>query len=468
MSNTTHIKNPGEIDVGQLLDAGPWGGYQKFVLCLLALAYLVDGIANQSLGLAIPALMQDWKIDRGAFASVAAIGLVGLTIGAALGGMLGDRFGRKPMLIGSVFLFGIMTMAAGWADNVHQLFWMRFFDGLGMGAMIPNGAAMISETTPQRNRAVAIALAMVFIAVGNMVASLVAAIVLPVHGWEGHFIVLGALGILSALLFLFVLPESPMFLSRHAGKTERLRRVMARFGQPLPAQFLVVAKEEGAAQQGGGAGILFAPGVALSTIALWGAFFFCLLASYAVFSWVPAMLSDLGFPLALASMGMMVNGVGGVIGGVLSGWFIQRFGSKPAMLFCAAGSIISATMLGFFIHAGHQGLALIFGVLFLVGFFNANVHNGLYTLAAFIYPHHARGTGVGAAAAVGRIGAIVSSYVGVAALAIGGASGYFLVIALSMAIAFIGTALIRRHIAGTGPGARLSVAAPNPKASVAK
>lgn len=449
MANTSDINDRHKIDIGEVLDNAPWSGKQKFILALLALAYLVDGIANQSLGLAIPALMTDWGLDRGAFASIAAIGLVGLTIGAFLGGYMGDRIGRRPMLIGSVLLFGAMTAAAGLATNSTELFWLRFFDGLGMGAMIPNGAALIAETTPKRHRAVAIALAMVFIAVGNMSASMVAALVLPTHGWEGHFVVLGSLAVIASVIFVFTLPESPMFLARHADRTAAVRKSMARLGISLPEQFEATVPDGPNRPSTKSTEILFAPEVRTSTLALWGAFFACLLASYAVFSWVPAMLTDLGFALALASMGMMMNGIGGVVGGVLSGWLIQYFGSRPTMLICSAGSIISASGLGYLIYIGQSDLTLIFGTLLLIGFFNANVHNALYTLAAFIYPLHARSTGVGSAAAVGRIGAIASSYVGVAALAVGGASGYFAVIAVAMAVTFLGTLMIRHHIIGS-------------------
>ncbi len=437
-------KNQG-ADVAAMIDHGSWSRYQKSIVALLAVAYLVDGIANQSLGLAIPALTKAWGLDRSAFASVAAIGLVGLTLGAAFGGFLGDRIGRKPMLVGSVFLFGAMTMAAGEATSLSLLFWFRFLDGLGMGAMIPNGAAMISETTPLRHRTNAIAITMVFIAVGSMTSGVIASMILPVYGWQTHFHVLGALGLVAALLLVFRLPESPLFLARVKGNGPRLSQTMARFGLELdPGAAL------GAPPKAGGRfssiAILFGPDVRRSTLALWFAFFFCLLASYSVFSWVPAMLADLGYPLSMASLGMTANGAGGIVGGLISGWVIARFGSRRAIIVSAALTALTAAVLGGLIYAGITNLVLVFSALAVLGFFISNVHNGMYTLSAYMYPPHVRSTGVGAAAGVARIGAIVSSYVGVAALAIGGGASYFLVIALAILLSLIGTALVTRHI----------------------
>lgn len=445
MVDSASESNAADVNIGQLVDQGEWGAYQKFIVALLSLAYLVDGIANQSLGLTVPALMKDWGLARDAFASVAGIGLIGLTLGAVIGGYMGDRVGRRPMLVGSVLLFGAMTMAAAHVDNVHQLFWLRFADGIGMGAMIPNGAAMISESTPGRHRAMGIAIAMVFIAVGSMSAGLMAAAILPLHGWRGTFTALGATGVAVAIILALALPESPMFLARKRGRTPALDAVMRRFGQPLPAGATVNDRAP-TGHKAAGYGVLFTQGVAGSTIALWVAFFFCLLASYSVFSWVPAMLNQLGYPLSLASLGMTANGAGGIVGGVLSGWFISGFGSRATILWSCAGAAVAAITMGICISVGLTSLVVLFSLLAALGFFISNIHNGMYTLSAYLYPPEARSTGVGSAAAAGRVGAIASSWVGVAALSLGGGTAYFMVIAVSAILSFIGTALVKRHI----------------------
>src|SRR5688572_5516983 len=112
----TELQTPTEfttcaMDVGRLLEEGRWTGYLKFLVALVALAIIFDGAEIQLLALAVPSLMDQWAVPRGAFAPVFAVGLVGMMIGGALGGYLGDRFGRKTALIGSVFTFGAMTLA---------------------------------------------------------------------------------------------------------------------------------------------------------------------------------------------------------------------------------------------------------------------------------------------------------------------------------------------------------------------
>src|SRR5438034_11678334 len=86
------------VDVGAMLDEGPWSGYQKLLIFGTALTIILDGVDNQLLGNAVPALMKDWALPRAAFATVLATGPFGMLFGAVLGGMLGDRVGRRTAL----------------------------------------------------------------------------------------------------------------------------------------------------------------------------------------------------------------------------------------------------------------------------------------------------------------------------------------------------------------------------------
>jgi len=438
------------VNINDLLDGGRWSPYQKLILALMALAYLTDGVANQSLGLAIPALMRDWGLPREAFASIAAIGLLGLTLGAVVGGMLGDRFGRRTMMIASTGFFGLATVAQAWVSTPTELLALRFIDGIGIGAMIPNGAAMISEFTPRRERALALAIGMTFIAVGAMISGVLGSWIIEPHGWQGLFVVLGGIGVATSALLLVLLPESPIYLANHGASQTRLKAIATRCGLPVDARAIVARAPEAAATHRTPLSALFAPDVARSTIFLWIAFFFCLLANYAMFSWVPAMLAGLGFALSYTGLGMTALSFGGLVGGMGSGWLIKRFGSRGTVLALAAGGVVMALALGLMIRSQVQSLQMILAFLAVIGFFTAGLLNGLYTFSAFIYPDYARGTGVGSAAAAGRVGAIASAYAGVAALSMGGASSYFILIAGSLALSLAAVALIRKQIPASG------------------
>ncbi|HTY95287.1 MAG TPA: MFS transporter [Steroidobacteraceae bacterium] len=432
------------LDVASAIDSGAWSRFQRITLGLIALAFAVDGLANQALGLAIPALMAEWHVTRGAFASIAGAGLIGVTIGAAGGGVVGDRIGRRLGLIGSVLVFGLMTIAAAGAGNPTQLLVVRFIGGIAIGAALPNGTALIAEFTPLRQRNLAIAIGMMFIAVGGLIASLLGALVLPPFGWRDYFIIAGVMPVGLGLLFVATLPESPLFLARRPHRRTALLVLLRRVGIEVTGDRSLI--DHSSAHGRAPVALLLQRGMCRNTLALWTGFFFCLLASYSMFSWAPAMLASQGFGVSRSSIGMSSFSLGGVGGGLISGWLITAFGSRRSVLGLALGAVFGALALGTLAHGPGSSFALLLGALLCEGIFIAGLTNGVYTLAAFIYPPYAKATGVGAAAAIGRIGAVVSSYTGVLALQLGGGSSYFLVIALAALLSFAGIAAVRAHV----------------------
>ncbi len=146
------------IDVGQLIDRGRWGGYQRLLVGLTALAIIFDGIDNQLMGVAIPTMMREWSVARSDFAPVVSLGYVGMMIGGAVAGLAGDRFGRRVALLASMVLFGVTTMAMTLVDSIAALAALRFVTGIGLGGAIPNAAALSAEYVPVRQRPFAVTL----------------------------------------------------------------------------------------------------------------------------------------------------------------------------------------------------------------------------------------------------------------------------------------------------------------------
>lgn len=450
------------VDLGKTLDEGHWSSYQKWVLALAALAFALDGVANQSLSITIQSLVAEWGVPRAAFAKVAALNLIGVAVGTAIGGVIGDRFGRKLGLICSIVLFGCMTAAGALAWSVESLMLIRFLDGLGIGGAIPSGAALISEFTPTRRRSRAISIGMVFIPVGGIVAGSLGTFLLPAFGWRMVFVLIGILSVLVALLFCFVLPESPRFLLRQQRRPELLK-LLGRFGYGFSSDVVLT---DNAHTQNNKAPMsaLLGPDTRRDTLALWTAFFFCLMASYTMFSWIPSMLREVGLSLAGSNSGVMAFHLGGAVGGLVVGFVIERAGSKASWAGLGLGSVVCAITLALLLLAQAPASALLL-VLVVAGFFIAGIHTAIYTIAAHAYPSFIRATGVGAAAAFGRIGAVLSSYTGVMSLDIAGPTGFFFVIAAMLAICFVAGTMIRNHLPASGSGHKPEQAAVYERAS---
>jgi AAHS family 4-hydroxybenzoate transporter-like MFS transporter len=432
------------IDIGHALDDGPYTLLQKMAVLLAALSIVVDGFDSQLIGFAIPLLTKEWGITRNAFAPVVASGLIGMGIGSAFAGLFADRFGRRWAVIGSVFVFGAATCAISLAPNVAAIAALRFIAGLGIGGALPTSTTMTAEFTPARFRTFAVTATILCVPLGGMVAGLFAGQVLPVYGWRGLFVAGGVLPLVLAFALLAALPESPRFLARRPHRWPELVGLLRRMAREVSADASFTDVREQSAEKHVGFTALFRDGRARDTVAIWGAFFMCLLAVYAAFSWLPSMLTSEGLSVSLAGYGLSAYNLGGVIGALLCALAIGRYGSRWPLLLCCLGGVASAWMLLGVNSTQHTAL-LIVG-LGLHGLFVNAVQSTMYALCAYVYPTSVRATGTASALAFGRIGAILSAFAGAAVITAGGASGYLLMLGTAMVIVLIALALVRRHI----------------------
>ena len=435
------------VDVASVLDEGRWSPYQKLLVAGTALAIILDGMDNQLLGNVIPALMKEWSLPRAPFTTVLALGPLGMILGGTAGGVLGDRIGRRTALVCSVVAFAVPTLAIATVDGVVMLGAFRFLAGLGLGGAMPNAAALASEYVPRKQRPFAVTLTIVCIPLGGTVAALLAGQVLPRYGWRALFIVGGLLPLAVAVALFKLLPESPQFLAIRRERWPELVALLRRFGQDVSADstFVVPTAAVARAKPRGSIRDLFAPALRRDTVGLSAAFFFCLLANYIGFNWIVAMLIGAGFAQVDASSALAAFNFGGVGGAVLGALVIQRLGSRITLMGMSAIAVASALAMTAMPLAPPMAAGLIAMFALTGGLLNA-VQTTMYAVAAHVYPTDIRGTGVGTAVAVGRIGNVVASYVGAFALDRGGAPAFFAAWALAMAVVFASLALIRRHI----------------------
>ena len=432
---------PTSFDIGAALDDGPWSGWQKLVVALVASAIVLDGFDNQILGFAVPVLLREWGTSREALAPVFALGFVGMVIGTFIGGTLGDRIGRRPALILSVLVFGIATGLSATAGGAGSLGLYRAIAGFGLGGAMPNAATLLAEYAPRRKRSLAVTLGIVCIPLGGVGGGLIAAYILPAFGWRALFVVGGILPMIVVLALACWLPESPRFLVTRPARRADLVRLLARLGHAIGIHDILVDPSSDVAERAS-LRTLFASDFRRDTIALWIAFIACLLTTYIVFSWAPTLLTQSGFALSIASIAVATFNIGGVFGAILAAILMPACGSRPVMLASAIGGVIVAAALA--VTPPATGRTLLIALLAIEGGFINAAQTSLYALAAQIYPTRLRSTGVGAAAGFGRIGAIISSFVGAAILA-GGWFSFFSALAIGMVVTGAAIAAIARH-----------------------
>ncbi len=444
MSISTAAAARADFDVVRAIDEGQFTPLQKLIYVLTALAIVLDGFDGQMIGYAIPAIMKEWDVPRSAFSVAVACGLVGMAVGSLVAGVIADKIGRKPVLIGSVVLFGTSTALISLAPDVGTLAAIRFFAGLGIGAALPACTTLLAEFTPTRSRTMAVTTAIVCYPLGGMLAGLVAGKILPVDGWRTFFVIGGAVPVAYALVLLFLLKESPKYLARQASRKEDLRALMS--GMRHDVAHVVEFTDGGEPEaRRGSVGALFREGRTRDTLWLWVAFFMTQLSLYSAFSWLPTMLTTEGLSPALAGMGLTAYNFGGVFGAVLCALAMNRFGSRWPMVIWAAMSAVSALALNAVSVVNETQLFML--GLGVHGLFITALQCALYTLCAHLYPTSIRVTGTAMALSIGRTGAILSSFVGAAMITAGGSVAYLNLLGGSMIVTVVGLALIRNHFA---------------------
>jgi AAHS family 4-hydroxybenzoate transporter-like MFS transporter len=392
--------------------------------------------------------MRDWSLPRSAFAPVISFGYLGMMAGGAAAGVVGDRFGRRVALVGSLLIFGAMTIGIAFVHSVAGLGVLRFLTGIGLGGAIPNAAALVAEYVPMRVRPLAVTVTIVCIPLGGTVAGLIAIPALPALGWRTLFLICGVMPVVAGAALRWLLPESPRYLARHPHRRRELVESLRRMGHHVAPDAVFEDRVEGAARRAS-IGALFRPEFRRDTVALWAAFFSCLLAVYLCFSWIPSMLTGAGFSSSVASSGITMFNLGGVVGALAGGVCIGSWGSRRAMLVMGAIAVVGAGVMAETTLSPDAVVPLIV-LLTITGAAINGVQTTMWALAAHIYPAAIRATGVGSAASFGRSGAVLSGYVGVFALEYRGAASFFSVIAVAMVVCCLALAAVRRHVAGRG------------------
>ncbi|MFJ4389771.1 MFS transporter [Pseudomonas soli] len=390
------------------LDARPVSPYQWRLLLLLILLLVTDGYDAQVLGYVIPALAQDWGLEKAAFGPVFSANLLGLTVGSLAVTPLADRFGVRRVLLCCVMLYASLTLLMVFASSLDSLMLARFLCGIGMGGAMPSAMALMADYAPPRLRTLMVTLAACGFSLGGAAGGFVAAGFIDHYGWQAVFL---AGGVAPLLLFPFLalfLPESLPRLLRDAPPYARLQRVTARLlpGWQVPAAR--IATDEPADSKLTVVA-LFREGFARPTLLLWSTFFVSLILLYFMISWLPSLLQESGLALNQANLVTSLFLFAGTFGAVCLAWCADRMANKAHLL---AGVLLGAALFSVLVGLNHDDPRWLVPSVFAAGFC---IIGGQLTLNAFVsnfYPAQVRATGTGWALGVGRFGSILGPLLG--------------------------------------------------------
>ena len=372
-----------------LIEAATNAGNRRWLpMTALLISLVAEGFDLQAANFAAPGIVKAFGINRAQAGPLLSASLLGVLFGAALIGPLGDRLGRKRLIIRGCAVYGVLSLLAALATNLPQLIVLRFLIGLGLGGVLPNALALASELSRPGREATAAGLIGIGITCGAVLAGLVAAALIPTHGWQSVFVVGGLMPLAIVAALQFLLPESPVLLTRARSSDRPLRS-----NGPAP---------------------LFRHGRGGQTLAIWLIFMAILMCVYLLSGWIPLLLNQSGFSSRAASLiGAAYQG-GGVLGGIVASLMLHRSGWNVVALF--AGSACLTMLL--LVWGANVTAVLVAGVV-AAGFFVTGTQNAINGAGAASYEADIRSNGLGWALGIGRIGSVAGPLMGSLAVLLG-------------------------------------------------
>lgn len=383
------------------LDRLPFTPAHRRLLVGSGVGWALDAMDVGLISFIMAALAKQWSLSAGELSLIGSVGFVGMAVGAALGGLLADRIGRRTVFAATLLVYGLASGASALVGGVAALLALRFLVGLGLGAELPVASTLVSEYAPARIRGRVVVILESFWAVGWILAALVGYLVIPgsPDGWRWAFLV-GLLPAAYAIVVRRGLPESVRFLERR-GRTAEAEAAVRRFEEsagvaPVPSPDLPAAQPDSPLG-------IWSRELRGRTVALWVVWFGVNFAYYGAFIWIPTLLVAQGFPLVKSFEYTLLITLAQLPGYAVSAVLVERLGRRPTLAIFLAGSAVAAFGFG---TAGSDGAVLAWGCA--LSFFNLGAWGALYAVTPEVYPTGVRGAGAGGAAAFGRIASILA------------------------------------------------------------
>ena len=423
------------LSKNERLDRLPVTSKHKKLLVGSGVGWALDAMDVGLISFIMAALAVHWNLESTQTSWIATAGFVGMALGASLGGLLADKFGRRHVFALTLLVYGLATGASALATGLAVLIALRFIVGLGLGAELPVASTLISEFAPRRIRGRMVVLLEAFWAAGWIAAAIIGTFVVGASdsGWRWAL----AIGMVPAAYALYVrlaLPESVRYLEAKNRHQE--------------AEEIVTSFENAALTEGKNLDSDLAPEVALDeafegssiwssrlrarTAALWIIWFCINLSYYGAFIWIPSLLVADGFTLVRSFSFTLIITLAQLPGYAAAAWLIEVWGRRLTLAVFLVGSAVSAGAFGL----ADSEVSIIIAGCFL-SFFNLGAWGALYAIGPELYPTHIRGRGTGAAAGFGRIASIISPLIVPPILAAAGQPWLFVLFASAFAIAAI-------------------------------
>lgn len=403
--------SPG-VDIDEVLDNASLRAIHWRTLAVCIVAMMIDGYDLYVVGWILPALSDSFHVSRIALTPLLLLQQAGMLLSNYFIAPLGDRIGRRNLLLGALAGTGLLSLAAAFSANPLQFTVWRVLTGLFAAAVVPTLVTLSSEIAPRQWRATFSTITVCGAQGGTLIGAAMQAFILPRYGWAGALFLGSALSVVIVPIVFLWLPESPRFMVRRNSADPRLPRLITQLDPTLDPATPVYAATAPQLASGGRDRLaaLLGEGRRLPTILLWCAFIasFTFIGQWS--SWGTTVFKDeLHMDWKSIAILTTLHSTMGVIGTLTIGFVIDRFGFRAVLpttyalaFLCAVATGMTAPNVAMFVCLG------------MMGFFHVSSQAGLAALAPTLYPASYKATAVGWAYGAGRIGSIIGPATGAA------------------------------------------------------
>ncbi len=382
-----------------------WARVSVIVVVLCFMLNMLDGADLTIMSFVAKKMSAQWNVAPEMLGYIFSSSLAGMMIGCLFVAPLADSYGRRPMILFALALVTAAMMVSGYVTTVPQLLVARLVVGVGVGTIGVSMTAMAAEYAPPRYANFAVGFVQTGWQFAAIITAFAVAALLPHYNWQVTMIGIGAMSAVLLVITYFALPESMAFLVKRQpkGALIKLNALRARLGEapldvlPLP---VIGARLDVSA--------LFSGGRARTSILLWTAVTLGYFVLYFVNNWIPKLAAQAGLPDSQAIYAGASYSLGAFIGTAAISFLTVRYAINRAVAGFLGAGVIAMLVYG--------GVALpVVATLMMaaaVGVFMNGGFNGFWALSAALYPTEMRGTGIGWAMGLGRIGAVLGPIVG--------------------------------------------------------
>ena len=375
--------------------------YVYMVSLVAATSGLLFGFDIAVINGALIFLRQQFGLGEGQTEIAATSLLVGCVFGAAAGGWLSDKFGRRLVLMFCALLFAASAIGAALPRSLTEFTAARFLGGLGIGVASMLAPIYIAEVAPARIRGRLVALNQMTIVTGILLAYMVnwGLSFLGPDSWRWMFAV-ASIPSIAFFVALFFVPESPRWLVENNREPEAMAVLERVNGQEI-AERELTAIRAAVAEETGTLAELLKPGLRR---ALFIAVVLAILQQWTgvntVLFYGSLMLKDqVGGHTESAAIGVNVLiGLINCVSTIIALWLIDKLGRKPLLIFSASSMAVCLCVMAALFRMTPPPAAIIIPVILLfTASFAVGLGPGVWVLLSEIFPNRIRGRAMGIA-----------------------------------------------------------------------